>query len=499
MSPSMPGSESFAKYHQQPKQVSRFGPQCGTIAGMMKKIPTTSATNADVLILGAGMAGLATAAELSAAGQRVIILEARDRIGGRVHTVGAPKPRSAKSFLPIELGAEFIHGRPRALLKLTRDAKLELRRFGTSHWHWDDGRKGYATRSPYWQKVDGIMEELADFPERPDLSFTEFLATRRSIHPHDLEAERMARSFVEGFHAAPADDISAASLLIETRNGPDSSRNFRVREGYARVAEHLRDRALAHGAKLLLNTVARKVCWRVGHVEAGAQSQGRRQTHTARRLIITVPIGVLKIPRGHAGHIAFDPPLPPTTLRALDRIAMSSVVKVRFRFKPAFWRSHIIPSRARKKLRDVTFLHAPHLPFPTWWTHYPDSDPILTGWSGGPAADKLSKLTDQQIIRIGGESLTGLLMPTSYQAPLLQFIEEAHVANWQRDPFSRGAYSYLRVGSEGAREVLASPIADTIHISGEAAAPTGQDATVAGALEAGRRTAEMILAGCHRK
>ena len=119
---------------------------------------------ADVLIVGAGAAGLAAARELCAARLDVVVLEARERIGGRINT--------HFDTWPIELGAEFVHGKPPETLKIVERARLKLQTVPNLHWHLHDG---VLTKSgEFWSKVEKVMEEMSGY-KGPDQNFAEFL------------------------------------------------------------------------------------------------------------------------------------------------------------------------------------------------------------------------------------------------------------------------------------------------------------------------------------
>src|ERR1041384_8300862 len=158
---------------------------------------------ADVLIIGAGAAGLAAARELAAAGLSVCVLEARERIGGRIYT-----QHEAESALPIELGAEFIHGAPPETLEIVEQAHMLLCDAPERHWYL---RAGVLTKSDeFWAKLDDVMAQMKQAGAR-DQSFQDFLAAYEQRH--DLGAAReMAEMYVQGFHAARPERIGVHGL-----------------------------------------------------------------------------------------------------------------------------------------------------------------------------------------------------------------------------------------------------------------------------------------------
>jgi len=159
--------------------------------------------SADVIIIGAGAAGLSAARALSNSGLSVIILEARDRIGGRIFT------RHIPSFpAPIELGAEFIHGQPREIWDVADAAGLTVVEIAESHWQ---SLGGVLKESNFWPQWEAIVRQMRE-AGAPDQPFRQFIEEMYGAEDQ-LETKRLALDFVEGFNAASADRISVAALV----------------------------------------------------------------------------------------------------------------------------------------------------------------------------------------------------------------------------------------------------------------------------------------------
>jgi phytoene dehydrogenase-like protein len=178
----------------------------------------------DVLVLGAGVAGLTAARDLSASGLRVTLLEARGRVGGRILTV-----RDPLSPVPVELGAEFLHGETAQVADLLRGASLAADELPDRHVESRDG--AFTPIEGFWEEVDAMLREIPRRTRREDLSIAEYLDRARPPH-----RARLAR-FVEGFHAASLDTISARSLAA---GAEDDERQFRIEGGYGPLVEWLR-------------------------------------------------------------------------------------------------------------------------------------------------------------------------------------------------------------------------------------------------------------------
>ena len=426
----------------------------------------------EVLIIGAGVAGLAAAQSLAAAGVQTQILEARDRIGGRVFTV-----HERNSGLPIELGAEFIHGRPPDLLAAAGTAGLVTPPMPDKHEYLRGGRA--VDRGNLFHKVDEIFKRLS---KAPDQTFSDFL---RQV---DAEPEvcELAVNYVEGFNAARADRIGTRSLAFEgeAQDKIGGDRAFRFQEGYDRLLQYLLERC-ASNAALSLNTVAEKIEWRRGHVAVRVRSlAGDSSVLMAERAIITLPLAVLQVPAKEHGAVRFDP-RPPGLDHALERLEMGHAVRVTLLLSDSFWQDH-------PGLSDTGFIHTDDHAFPTWWTTLRGRSHGLTGWAGGPKAKNAARLEDAGIAGRAIDALARVL-----EAPretIAGQVESWHFHNWSSDPFARGAYSYARVGGLDAHLQLALPVEDTLYLAGEATDTEGHAATVHGAMASGRRAARQILA-----
>ena len=439
---------------------------------------------ADVAIVGAGVAGLAAMRELEGRGILTRVLEARDRIGGRIHTI-----RDSRVPHPIELGAEFVHGEAAEVVEVAGDAGLLMYAVEGKRWRSRGGR--LSRLEDFWERLHTVMRHLD--AEKRDRSFAQFLDDAPGGRSA-ADARALAREFVEGFHAADARRISANALADGGSPSEDAieQRQMRILDGYDRVprwlARELQDR-------ITTNAVVERIEWSDDGVDLTARrSDGTTMTVTARAAIVTVPLGVLLAPPGEAGAIAFSPAAD-VIERIRNRLTMGSVVRIAFLFRERWWTERIEAVPRDESLESMTFLHGDSGDVRVWWSLHPVQAPVLIGWVGGPAAERLAEvfgeIEDRSI-----EALAANLRVSRRR--VASQVEACWTHDWQADPFSRGAYSYALVGGVDAASTLARPVKGTLWFAGEAADPEGRNGTVHGAIGSGRRAAQSVIRALER-
>ena len=441
---------------------------------------------ADVIIVGAGAAGLASAQDLTVAGLRVVVLEARGRIGGRILTL---KDQSLP--VPVELGAEFVHGKSPELFEIIESAHLPFTEVTDRHWYFENG---VLSRSrDFWAKIEQLMEQMKSAD--PDRSFKDYLDSL----PRDPETERakwMAVRYVEGFHAARIDRIGVRGLIEVNKTAEEIGgyKSFRLRRGYADVSQWLHQEAESRGAVFQLNTVVDVVRWKPGAVEAICRNAGTNLIFSSRRAVITLPLGVLQGGNDQAGVVHFVPELPREKLEAISALAMGHVVRIVLQFRTRFWEELNLPGTGQKEdLSELGFIHYREAPIPTWWTMLPERAPLIVGWVGGPAAERFMSQSQEQVLESALESLSRIFGIT--ENDVRNHLAASFMHDWQTDPFTRGAYSYIPVNGLDAQLTLSQPVDNTLFFAGEATS-IGHIGTVHGAIQSGRRAATEVI-GSH--
>jgi monoamine oxidase len=427
-----------------------------------------------VLMIGGGVSGLVAARALAEKGCEVVLLEAKDRLGGRILT------RRVGNAI-TELGAEFVHGRAEQMLKVIRAAGLELidaseqNRVVRSPSPRGEGQgegrlsAGKLKKVDLWERVGKVIGKIN--PHQPDEPFGDWLA-RANL---DAETNELALAFVEGFNASDARVIGAHALLraeyaSEKNEGDKQSR---IREGYEALVASLAETATHHGAKIELNARVRSVQWKRGHVEVALEDGRHFEADAA---VITLPLGVLK-----TGRVQFEPSLVHKR-DAIEGLQFGNVAKLVLLFRRHWWED-------LKLKADFGFIHSFAEPIPTWWSD--SRAPVLIGWAAGPKGDRMLDHAPGELLRAGFEVLSRIFSrdPHEIEADLAAF--EFH--DWRADPDIGGAYSYIPVNGLDLPKALAAPVENTLFFAGEATAMDAQMGTVSGAIESGFRVVKEML------
>lgn len=440
--------------------------------------------DADVLVIGAGVAGLAAARMFAHGGLRVLVVEARDRVGGRIYT-----ERVANGVL-VEHGAEFIHGRVPELWSLLEEAGIETVERSGAMLSEEAAGAGMVEDDERGSDFFAALDQLADLPGE-DISFAEWLE-RSELQGELQDWERQALTgYVEGFNAADARRISARSLGIQQRaeEATEGDRGWHTPAGYARLPEFLAERVQAAGGTILLARPAHAIRWRPGEVVVSGKGGDLR----APRCVITLPLGVLQAANSSEPlSVRIEPE--PRPLFEARRLAMGHVVRFTMIFRERWWAQ--VPtssSLGRRALQTARFFFTPARMPPVWWTRHPEPEPLptLVGWVGGPRCEELRSKSAAALSEMACHDLAaafGVAEDVVFNA-----LVSTETYDWSTDPYALGSYSYVPARALDASAAMCEPVADTLFFAGEHTDTTGHWGTVHAALRSGLRVAAQVL------
>ncbi|MFZ4826117.1 MAG: flavin monoamine oxidase family protein [Phototrophicaceae bacterium] len=421
----------------------------------------------DVIIIGAGAAGLAVARTLHNYGYNLLILEARDRLGGRTHT-----NYELLQGYPLELGGEFIHGQYAPTHDLVQSfgfSTIQVPRKETLRW----GEPAQVAIA-----VDQLTEPVRSRLLALYIAYTDLLRstpqTDQSLASYFLglgftsDEVNIADILFAQTCCAPIESLSCLDLIHEAQRDRAGQSDFRVRQGYSELFTRYSESLPIH-----YQQVVQQLEWAQGSVTVHTRDGG---IFNARRCVITVPIGVLQ-----HGDLQFIPNLPPAKQQAIATYRMEGATKLIYLFDQPMWDADLAyMARIGKVAR--------------WWTPtYQLEAPLaaLTAFLTADLARQLDDLSEADALLLGLEEAAGLLgvgMTT-----LQSHLQHQMRVSWAHDPFARGGYAYIPVGGTSARTEMCQPVEHTLYFAGEAYATMSNPQTVHGAMESGWVVAHTIL------
>lgn len=418
-----------------------------------------------MIVLGAGAAGLMTAVRLARKRNKVVVLEARARIGGRIHTLRTP------FTVPVEAGAEFIHGKLKRTNRLMHQAGLKSLPADGEFWRFDDG--SFYRQEDVLDQYDLLMDRLKKLDK--DQPVCHVLG--KHFRAKKFEPLRdSVKSYVEGYYAGDLEKASAKALLEEWESAPD--KQYRVQGGYSQLTDYLYRECLHHGVVFHFSDAARRLQWEKDRVSV---STSRDQTYRAKKAVIAIPLGVLQSEHPLSS-LSFLPALPEKK-QALHDMGFGGVIKILVEFTELFWKK-------QDGLDKMSFLFT-EKEIPTFWTQYPQNTPLLTAWCAGPHAAAHKAETNEALFTKTLQSLAAIFrLPVTW---LEKEVVAWQVKNWAADPFTLGGYTYITVKTKEALKILSQPVENTLYFTGEALLGTSEVGTVEAALQSGRKTAKEIL------
>jgi monoamine oxidase len=412
----------------------------------------------DVIIIGAGAAGLMAMQELVATGHKVCLLEASDSLGGRINTI-----RREGFEGDVETGAEFIHGNASVTLGLLKQANIS---YTPVSGDMIPIEKGVWFDEPENDRsIELLNEKISLLTD--DCTIRHFLDIFFAEEEYE-EVRTFIQHLAEGYCLADIDTASIFSFQKDISHFEET--DYRIAGGYQSLINYLfetcEDKATVHFSSEVYN-----IMYRENDVLVKTKDG---KSYQATKLIITVSAGVLK-----SADISFNPKLEEHDA-AIKQLGFGSVVKILLQFSEPFWEN---------KAKNLIFALSDEA-IPTWWTQMPQRTCLLTGWLGGPGAKHASQLGGDEIYEIALKSLSNIF---SVEISRLRSLLTHHkIVCWDNNPYIKGGYSFNTLLSEPAKEILRKPVMDTIFFAGEAVYSGEFQGTVEAALVSGRDVARQI-------
>ncbi|MBT1703897.1 flavin monoamine oxidase family protein [Chryseosolibacter indicus] len=417
----------------------------------------------NIIIVGAGVSGLLAAKTLLENNYNVTIVEARDRIGGRVHTINAP------FTVPVETGAEFIHGDLPLTTAILKEARIRAHAMEGRSYKIEKG--ALAEDDMFDTNWDQLIKALNAL--REDMPIGTFLDQQFSGENNRRLFESVVK-FVEGYDAADIRQVSSFALREEWSESNDDMQ-LRMVKGYQEIIQYLCKHIEDLNGKIHLSSPVKQIEWKKNVrliTQQGAFYEGDRA-------IVTVPISILQ-----RKEIEFTPTIP-NYENAFNDIGFGGVIKFLFEFKETIWES-----RSPRRMKDAGFIFS-DAPVPTWWTQEPEKRRLLTGWLGGPITYH-HNYGEGELYGRAIDSLAYILsLP---KKDIEDQIHAYHIANWVADPYARGAYAYPTVKTQPVRQLLSTPLENKIYFCGEALYEGPAMGTVEAGLTSGLECARKIMA-----
>lgn len=371
---------------------------------------------------------------------------------------------------PVETGAEFVHGELPITLGLLKDANIAYHAVNDNMFHLEKGKlKKQDDFTGHWNKLMKAMHSLKE-----DITLDAFLNRFFSDDAY-AEFRKSVKDFAGGFDLADITTASTKALYWEWSK--EMGTQYRIDEGYAKLTSYLERMAKKNRCTFITNCCAKKISWQENEVNALTMCS---RIFKAEKVIVAVPLPVLQAGIKNQDYIEFEPALP-AHIEAAKNTGFGAVIKIIIEFTENFW---------KQKQEDAGFIFTKEQ-VPTWWTQLPVESNILTGWLGGEKAISLKDNTDQQVLEIALQSLANAFNMNASE--LSRSVKAFKIANWIKEPYIHGGYSFNTIKSAEAKRVLNQPVNDTVFFAGEALYQGVPGGTVEAALSSGKHTAELVL------
>ncbi|MEO8860420.1 MAG: NAD(P)/FAD-dependent oxidoreductase [Ginsengibacter sp.] len=421
----------------------------------------------DIIIVGGGAAGLMAAKILSEAGRKILLLEARDQLGGRIQQLN-------NFSFPAEGGAEFIHGNLKTTFDLLKEAGMKKEKIKGQFCRAEKGKWLVNSEPvPHWNLLIKKMKACNE-----DMTVDDFLVKYFSKKKYDVLRTQF-KKYVEGYDAADTNYVSVLSLKNEMEN--EDGVQYRPVAGYTSLINFLKETTVKNDAVIKTGEPVKEIMM-TNKIEV-ITSSGK---YFSKKIIIAVPVGVLQARKNNKSFIRF-PSLLNNYITAAKKIGNGGVIKFLLEFDKTFWLEKKFLKN--KKIPAPSYIFSEEI-IPTWWTQFPSMVPLLTGWLAGPQSGRMKSFSTKKFESIMLDSLSSIMFVK--KSELEQKLLNYEIMNWIDEPHILGGYSYTTLKTEKARKILLTPYKDTFYFAGEYVTQNSPS-TVDAALQSGKLVAMEIL------
>ncbi|HTF32056.1 MAG TPA: NAD(P)/FAD-dependent oxidoreductase, partial [Flavitalea sp.] len=371
---------------------------------------------------------------------------------------------------PVELGAEFVHGDLPHTLSLLKEAGIPYYKINDTMFRLEKGK--WKKQEEFTDDWDELMKQMKNLQQ--DMTLSEFLDKYFAADKYK-SLRTSVEGFAGGFDLADAETASVKSLYKEWTN--EMENQYRIDGGYKSLVEYLATQSTNNGCVIERDYCVQKIDWQENGVVVTDQ---RGRVFKGDKAVIAVPVSVLQADKNNDNFIAFAPAVS-THQEAARNVGFGNVVKLLIEFDNNFWNDQV--KNAGFFLTNETI--------PTWWTLSPENSNALTGWVGAEKTTLLKLKSDEEILGVALQSLSSAF---NMSLDDLQSNLKAYaVANWSKENYINGGYSFNTIASTDAKRILQQPIANTIFFAGEALFEGTPGGTVEAAIASARHTVGQVL------
>ena len=395
----------------------------------------------DIIIIGGGASGLMAAKLLAEAGKKILLLEANDRLGGRIQRI------NDLSF-PVEGGAEFIHGKLKTTFALLKEGGLAKKKLKGNFCRFENGKwLGANEMVPHWDLLMGKLSECDQ-----DTTIDKFLSKYFHAKKYD-KLRSQFKKYIEGYDAAEPAKTSVFAVRKEMEN--EDEEQFRPDPDYMALVSFLEERCTKSSVEIKTDEPVIEV-----RINENVEVTTAVSTYNSSKLIVAVPLGVMQARKNQKGFISF-PPDAKGHINAAKKIGNGGVIKLLLEFDRAFWLDKSFLAERKIPTPSYIFTDAK---IPTWWTQFPKKNPLLTGWVGGPVSWKMKNFSNKKLTELAIESLAKIFSVP--QKDIERRLQNIIIMNWNKASYFYGGYSFPTLEINAAQEFMTKPVNSMIYLPG---------------------------------